>query len=255
MGNTCGDNLDSDPELGVTRACCRPKLLHDKPDMSFIEVGAELGRLWQDLSDTAKKPFDKQAVEDKARFESEMENYTPDPEYLKQVALQKTKRLKKDPAKPKRSRSGYLVFCDAHRPALQRKHSDKKMTEVASMLAEMWSNASKKEKDKCEATAAKEKEEYLKEMENYTPSAEYLQAKAGLEKARRQEAENSAEAKQKRKDKIAKTKTKVKDLQQEIRKIEKTVRDAEKARVKLPGMREDLEKTEQKLEQLKTAGN
>jgi len=229
----------------------RPKLLKDKPNLTFIEVGAELGRLWQNLSDTAKKPYDKQAAQDKERFDRESANYTPDPEFLKQQALAKTKRLKKDPAKPKRSRSGYLVFCDNHRPALQKKHADKKMTEIAGMLAEMWSKASNKEKEKCESVAAKEKQAYLKEMEDYTPSAEYLEAKEGLEKARKQQQENSAEAKQKKKEKIQKYKGKIKELQQDVKKIEKAIKDADKAREKLPVMKGDLEKTEQKLEQLK----
>jgi hypothetical protein len=229
----------------------RPKLLKKNPNMSFVAVGAELGKLWQKLSDSNKEPYNKEAAADKERFEKEMKRYTPDPEYLKQVALQKTKRLKKDPARPKRSRSAYLVFCDIHRPALQKKHGDKKMTEVAGLLAEMWGKVSKKEREACEKTAAKEKVVYEKALKNYTPSDEYLKAKESVQNARKQEAENSSEAKAKKKEKIAKQKARVKELQADVKKCEKAIKDAEKAQTKLAGLQEDLDKTEAKLAELK----
>merc|ERR1712110_849564 len=122
--------------------------------MSFTEVGSELGKLWKDMSKKAKKPFNEKAEIDKERYTKAMESYVPDPDIVEKNAKQAVKRLKKDPAKPKRSRSAYLVFCDRHRPELQKEHSEKSMIELATLLAAQWKTVGSKEKDKCETIAA-----------------------------------------------------------------------------------------------------
>lgn len=53
----------------------RPKLKEESPDMATKDVTAELGKRWRELSENKKKPFEKLAAEDKARYESEKESW------------------------------------------------------------------------------------------------------------------------------------------------------------------------------------
>lgn len=228
----------------------RPKLLQKDPSLTFTQVGAELGKLWGALSKAGRRPYDKKAEEDKERYAKEIDGYVPDAAYLQSIAKQGAQRLKKDPAKPKRSRSAYLVFCDKHRPEIQKIHSDKKMTEVAVEVAKLWGKVSDKERAACEKIAAKEKAEYEKLLSKYTPSEEFLKAKESLEAARNAEKLKATEAKKKAKEKLTKTKNKMKELQADINKIQKAVAAAEKAKVKVPQMKLDLEKTEAKLREI-----
>ena len=55
----------------------RPQVKTDNAEMTFGEIGKELGRLWGLLSDTDKKVFQDQADEDKVRYAADMEKYTP----------------------------------------------------------------------------------------------------------------------------------------------------------------------------------
>lgn len=48
----------------------------DNPDASFGEIGKLLGNSWKSLSDLDRKPYDKQAADDKKRYEVEIANYT-----------------------------------------------------------------------------------------------------------------------------------------------------------------------------------
>ena len=50
----------------------RPTIVEDNPEMSFGEVGSELGRLWREMSDKEKEPFTKLAAEDKVRYSTEL---------------------------------------------------------------------------------------------------------------------------------------------------------------------------------------
>eukprot|EP00658_Telonema_sp_P-2_P015795 TRINITY_DN16099_c0_g1_i1.p1 TRINITY_DN16099_c0_g1~~TRINITY_DN16099_c0_g1_i1.p1 ORF type:complete len:265 (+),score=76.97 TRINITY_DN16099_c0_g1_i1:173-967(+) len=228
----------------------RPKLLAEKPGMKFTEIGAEIGKLWSALSDVGKVSYEQKAEADKLRYKQEMISYVPDAAFLQSLAKKGVQRLKKDPAKPKRSRSAYLVFCDKHRPGLQKEHVGKSMTDIAGDLAKMWNAVSTSEKKECDQIAATEKKEYVVALEKYTPSEEFVRAKQSLEAARKAEKDKIAGEKSKVKEKLAKCKTKVKELQADIHKTEKAMAAAEKVQAKLPQLRADLAKSEAKLAEL-----
>ena len=68
----------------------------------------ELGKRWKALSDKEKKPYEKQAETDRARFNEAMKNYEP-PETDDDE--KQGKRRKKDPDAPKNAKSAYIIFC------------------------------------------------------------------------------------------------------------------------------------------------
>jgi len=228
----------------------RPKIMKKNPDMKFTAVGAELGKLWKELPEAAKQPYNKKALKDKERYTKEMETYVPSPEFLAKAAKHGAKRMKKDPNKPKRSRSAYLVFCDRLRPGLRKKYPSKTMIDLAGDLSKAWANVSTKEKGACEKIAAEEKAIYEKELKDYKPSAEWQKAVDAIANEKAGAKEKIAEAKKKAKEKMTKAKGKVQELKVEIAKIEKQVQAAAKLKTKVAGLQEDLSRTETKLEAL-----
>lgn len=76
--------------------------------------------------------------------------------------------IKKDPAKPKRGKSGFLFFCDEMRPVIKETNPDITVKEVVSQLGLLW------QKLKFDGNTApyedlsiKDRERYRTEMEEY----------------------------------------------------------------------------------------
>jgi len=53
----------------------RPNVRSINPDFSVGEVAKELGRKWNELTETEKAPYEKSAEEDRARYDVEMKAY------------------------------------------------------------------------------------------------------------------------------------------------------------------------------------
>jgi len=53
----------------------RPNVRSINPDFSVGEVAKELGRKWNELSESEKAPYEKSAEEDRARYDVEMKAY------------------------------------------------------------------------------------------------------------------------------------------------------------------------------------
>jgi hypothetical protein len=85
------------------------------------------------------------------------------------------KRRKKDPAAPKRGCSSYIFFCKAKRSAVKDANPDFKGTDVTKELGRIWrEETSDKSKKRYVNEASADKDRYIEEMKNYTPSAEWL---------------------------------------------------------------------------------
>ena len=85
------------------------------------------------------------------------------------------RRRKKDPAAPKRGCSSYIFFCKDKRTEVKEANPDMKGTEVTKELGRIWrEETSDKQKKKYSKQATADKERYLEEMNDYTPSAEWL---------------------------------------------------------------------------------
>ena len=85
------------------------------------------------------------------------------------------RRREKDPAAPKRGCSSYIFFCKDKRTEVKEANPDMKGTEVTKELGRIWRDeTSDKQKKKYSKQATADKERYLEEMKDYTPSAEWL---------------------------------------------------------------------------------
>ncbi|KAJ3391548.1 FACT complex subunit [Lobulomyces angularis] len=56
----------------------RPEVLEKNPGISFTEVPKVLGKMWSDLKDSEKEPYEEMAKKDKIRYQEEMEGYPGD---------------------------------------------------------------------------------------------------------------------------------------------------------------------------------
>jgi len=76
----------------------------------------------------------------------------------------------KDPTKPKRGKSGFMYYCDKHRPALiekARQNGKVEIGKIAKILGAGWKKCKTKDKNEFEALAKKDKERYEKEIAEY----------------------------------------------------------------------------------------
>ena len=174
----------------------------DNPDMGGKEIMTELGRLWSESSEEEKKPFLEQAKSDKDRYESEMVDYHPsdddksvsNSEKIKPKA--KKEKVKKDPTKPKRGKSGYIFFCSVTRDQIKLDNPDMGGKDIMTELGRLWSESSEEEKKPFLEQAKSDKDRYESEMVDYHPSdddksvskPEKIKPKAKKEKVKKEPA-------------------------------------------------------------------
>lgn len=80
-------------------------------------------------------------------------------------------RKKKDPNAPRKPQSAYLIFCNENRGLVKEQNPEIVATDVMRKLSEMWKEvkADKKKSQLYMKKAERAREEYLKQMEEYTP--------------------------------------------------------------------------------------
>ena len=80
-------------------------------------------------------------------------------------------KFKKDPNKPKKPKSGFLFFCDEHRPKMieEEKKKNKKVVigKIAKELGKKWKSLSATHKNKYNKMNEKDKQRYTQEIEAY----------------------------------------------------------------------------------------
>lgn len=97
------------------------------------------------------------------------------PTNIIKVKNKTAKKTKKDPDCPKRGCSSYILFCMDKRSEVKESNPALKGVEVTKELGRIWrENTSDKNKKKYQKKAETDKERYIEEMKNYTPSEEWL---------------------------------------------------------------------------------
>jgi high mobility group protein B2 len=86
--------------------------------------------------------------------------------------IDKKKKKKKDPNAPKRASSAWIFYTSEKRPQLQEENSDKKMTELTTIMSEMWRNLTDEEKKPYKDMETKDRERYKLEMEEYVENSD-----------------------------------------------------------------------------------
>jgi len=147
----------------------REQVKEEMPHLKFTEISKEIGARWQQLSERKKKPFHRQALQDKERYEQEKATYVPDPEWVRAQG----KKRKKDPNAPKKAMSAYLYFCNDKRPAISQANPELKMTDIAKLLAAEWRECTEGDKWQYQQAADEDKERYAREKAAYEAGESY----------------------------------------------------------------------------------
>ena len=136
------------------------------PEAKATDVTRELGIRWNLLKEDKGRAkelvkYQKQAAEDKARYDTERSEYVPDETLVKQG------RIKKVNSGPKRAKSAYLYFCLDKREEVKRDLGDgSSATDITRELGARW-NILKTEGStkKYDDEAAEDKSRYYLEKE------------------------------------------------------------------------------------------
>lgn len=132
-------------------------------DAKMGEIATETGRRWGALSAAEKAVYEKQAANDKARFESEGGKVSG-------------KAAAAAGGAPKGAPSAYILFTMDKRASVKEEHPDLSNSEVVAKMGEMWRGLSDAQKKPYEAQAAKAKADAAAAKEAY--EAEHGKKKA-----------------------------------------------------------------------------
>jgi len=136
--------------------------------MSFPDFSRETADAWKILTAKQKEKFEKLALADKKRYEEEMADYSPPTSDDEDEGKKKRRKKKeKDPNQPKRNMSSYFHFCDEHRAAVREETPGATIGDIAKVLSVQWKALTEKEKKVYEELARKDKERYMRAMDDY----------------------------------------------------------------------------------------
>ena len=89
------------------------------------------------------------------------------PKNLEKKSMPKTKKKARDPNRPKKPMTAFLLFSGANRGAIKSKHPDMQVTEISKELGKRWRESSDKAKSPFVKEAKKLKKKYDKEKAKY----------------------------------------------------------------------------------------
>jgi len=81
----------------------------------------------------------------------------------------RVRRTKKDKNAPKKGKTAFIIFSNETRPIVKDEQPELTFAEIAKEIASRWKAVDAATKKRVEKLAEKDKERYVKEMENYTP--------------------------------------------------------------------------------------
>merc|ERR1719510_2807698 len=167
-----------------------------------------MGKAWGNLSDAAKRPYIAAAEKAKEAYLKRREKYVKSSHYKKhQEAVAEWKKneakkpFHKDPNRPSRPASAYLLFVNSERPGLMK--AGMSITEVTTAASKKWNSMSDADKEKWNKKSAALKSKYEKEIATYEKSSKHKSYMAEKEKyneerdAKRKRSESSGGANKK----------------------------------------------------------
>jgi len=137
----------------------RPELKKANPGLSFGELGKLVGKEWKETSDSAKKSFEKQAEQDRARYADDKSKHADEG-----GGAPKTKAKAKKSG-PKGPRSAFMYFSQEKRIELKAANSSLSFGDLGKEVGKAWKAATDSEKAKFQKMAVKDKARFEAEKE------------------------------------------------------------------------------------------
>lgn len=161
----------------------RSQVLEENPNITFGQIGKEIGRRWAELEDDDKIEFEDKSEADKQRYKRESEEYQrTHPREEEPVEDKSNKKRKKDPNEPKRPLNAYMLFSQANRDEIKEENPTASIGEIAKILGQEWKELSPEDKEPYASQAAAAKEEYAVVIAAYQKKLA-KKAKAAAKKA------------------------------------------------------------------------
>jgi len=143
----------------------RARIKEEQPGIAFGEVAKLLSKEFKAITADERVKWDQLAVEDKERYQKEMETYEPPSSDDEQIV--RKKKQKKDPNAPKRNMSAYFLYSQVIRPTIKEEHPTATFGETAKLISKRYKALTEDERTKFNKLAAEDKERYQKEMRTY----------------------------------------------------------------------------------------
>jgi high mobility group protein B2 len=180
----------------------RKNFQKENPSLSFTEATKELGKKWNNLSDSEKGKFNEIAAKDKERYQKENEKYISSGAAAKFAKAnpkvsKKVKKGEKDPNAPKKPLSAYMIFAKEKRAEVVEKNKTAGFGEIGKLIGDLWKNTSAADKQTYESKALKDKERYKNEMSKYYGQKEQKGGKAQKKSSKFVENESESEEEEK----------------------------------------------------------
>jgi len=139
----------------------------DNPKVTNKEIVAGMGQLWQETSPADREEYEAMAVEDKERYNDEMEAYEaehPD----------KARKSTKDANSPKKptKMTAHRMFCEENRERLAEENEDMDGRQITKLLGEQWEEIKEDDDEfaKYQALADKVNEDFEERLAEFNES-------------------------------------------------------------------------------------
>ena len=154
----------------------------ENPGMTFGQLSKFTSAMYKSLTPEEKARWEEAALQDKARYQAEMANYTPPHGFNANGVLIQThdqsagsrryNKKNKDPNAPKRARGSYVFFTLDERPKILIETPDMKFTDIGHVMGERWRALSPEDKQKYDDMANADKKRFHDEMTVYNAQLE-----------------------------------------------------------------------------------
>lgn len=148
----------------------RAELLRTKPNMTLPQISSMLSQRWARMSKAEKDPYEKEAAEDKTRYQQAKDNLTDEQRKILKLIKKKKKEKKEDePVKPK---SGYMFFATLMRQTITEQNKGISFSETGKKLGEAWNALPADKRETYEQLHREDDNRYRAEMEVYNKKKE-----------------------------------------------------------------------------------
>ena len=139
-------------------------------DASNTQLVSLLAEDWKQLTDAQKKPFVKQAVKDRKRYEKELEKARREnPEKVEEFGKIRHKKVKREQYGVRGARSAYILFSTQQRPQLVQEFPNEPMVEITKRIGAQWRELDDAGRAPFVKRAQKDRKRYVRE---YTAAKE-----------------------------------------------------------------------------------
>lgn len=185
----------------------RPKLMEENPGVHFTKLSSKISEQWKNIDESKRSALVSKANALKEQYSKDLEAYKKTDGYTKhraalsQFKIKSAKKFKKDPNRPKKPASSFMLFANDQRASLKQRKPGLSVGEVGKELGAMWASLGESEKASWVAKAREAKAAYAKELEEYlgtdAAKAYAVQKAANQEKVRKMEKSMKSSGKKK----------------------------------------------------------